>query len=111
MRDGALGYRCGVMASGRPFDRLRANGVARGVVDATEVGGGGAPPAARSPFDFPQGERTAPLWIPAFAGMAVGGVRVGGRCCWRRKFPLRREGRFDESPLRRGGGNRESPVR
>ena len=42
-----------------------------GVGDATGVGGGGAPPGVRAPFDFPEGERTPPhLCIHVCAGMA-----------------------------------------
>ena len=43
--------------------------------------------------------RSAPLWIPAFAGTTMGGVRAGECCWWRRgKFPLRRDGRFANRP-------------
>ena len=86
-----------------PFDRLRANGPPHpnlppragegtwpGVIPSPHARGrdcaaprprGYRPlPRVRSCFDFPQHERTLPpLWIPAFAGMTVGGR--GGRDC------------------------------
>ena len=90
-------------ACGRPFDRLRASGIANRPYDG--VGGVGArvsqswavvgqsPPLPRGScgpsftLRFPSG-RTAspapPLWIPAFAGTAVGSVRAG-ECCWLRR--------------------------
>ena len=59
----------------RPFDRLRANGIARRACDGVWGrgcnDGQGAPPGGRAPFDFPQGERTPPhLCIHVCAGMA-----------------------------------------
>ena len=101
------------------FDRLRANGFANGPCDGvcrvrsaskSVVGGGGpaprpcpaGPAAPRSPLRFPSG-RTAsqapPLWIPAFAGMTVGGLIAGMGGWWRRgEFPLLRDGRFANRP-------------
>ena len=60
---------------GRPFDRLRANGIAVWACDGVWGNRGcndgqGAPPGVRSPFDFPQGERTPPhLCVHVCAGM------------------------------------------
>ena len=58
-----------------------------GVGDATGVGGGGAPPGVRAPFDFPQGERTPPhLCVHVCAGMtrvrgpSTGSGRTELRC-------------------------------
>ena len=56
---------------------------------------------------FPSG-RTAslapPLWIPAFAGMTVGGLIAGMGGWWRRgEFPLLRDGRFANRPYDGGG--------
>ena len=41
----------------------------------------------------------AHLWIPAFAGTTIAGVRAG-KCCWWRRVgvPLRRDGRFSKRP-------------
>ena len=78
------------MGTGRPFDRLRANGVGNcplgyslRPVSTLRSGREYSPLGAHFPFDFPQGERTPPpLWIPAFAGMTNGGAGPLG--CWLR---------------------------
>ena len=83
-------------ACGRPFDRLRANGIANGPCDGvwgvrsarkSVVGGGGSAPAPaprvlRPPVPPSISLRAnglpgpaPPLWIPAFAGMTLWGVR------------------------------------
>ena len=72
----------------RPYDGVW------GTRRCDRVGGEVAPPGARSPFDFPQGERTPPLWVAACAGT----TRAGG--------PSTGSGRtVRESPVRRGVGD------
>ena len=60
-----------------------------------------SPPGARSPFDFPQGERAPlPLWIAAFAGV----TRRGRGSPHANPPTLPCPSGYRLSPVRRGGG-------
>ena len=82
----------GPTAAGRPFESLRAIGFSKRPYGG--VGEWGMRRGLVVGLPCP-----SHLWIPAFAGTTIAGVRAG-KCCWWRRVgvPLRRDGRFSKRP-------------